>query len=911
MGPRPAYTFMSGFFALTLVFLAGDLSAQTATVRGVVRAVDTGEPVVGATVAIVGTARGSLTNQDGQYRIEVIAPGVYTLRATSIGYAAASRRISLAVGEEVTVDFELAVSAVVLDEIVAVGSRTIRTALETPVPVDIIASAELRDVGEYEVNQMLRTLAPSFNASHQTISDGTDHINPASLRGLGPDQVLVLVNGKRRHSSGLVHVNGTFGRGTVGVDLNAIPSAAIERIEILRDGAAAQYGSDAIAGVINIVLKDQTQNLQVNGLAGVTGEGDGETAKADVNYGFRIGETGFFNVTGDYLDRNRTNRSGAYTGAIFTGDGANDEDSLSVLGLTRNDFSMKTGQGEAVVGGVFFNSVVPLGEAAEFYAFGGLTKRDGLATGFYRLPRQSERQVFEIFANGFLPEIHTEIDDGAISGGVRGTRGGWDLDLSVTHGSNSYQFNIENTVNASLGAASPTTFDAGRQSFSQTTGNFDAVRLIDTNEALQSLSLVLGGEFRVEHFEIKAGEERSYILGTDTLPNGDLKAPGSQVFSGFKPDNQVDRFRNSLSAYAGLESQITNQLLIDVGGRFENYSDFGSTATGKLAARYELTPEFAIRGAVGNGFRAPSLHQIWFNKITTQFLLVSGVQIPVEVFHAAVPSTVARAFGAPPLAEETSFNISAGFTARPLPDLAITADFYRVTIDDRIVLSSRFVAETDEDGNPVDGPVRQILEPFEDLGVTQAQFFTNAVDTETLGVDIVATYATDLGRGRLNLTGSANFTKTDVDKINVPQSIADKFAGGDIEQVRTTIFNREEQNRLETALPRQKGVFSARYGIDRFSVSARANYYGSVKYRPTNPDNDEHFGAKVLFDVDLGYEILPGVRLSAGANNIFNTFPDEHENRVNRDDERFVYSRRVTQFGTNGGFYYGRIQLNL
>lgn len=908
------------FFGLVLL-AAGALPASaqdTGTVSGKVSAIETGDPLPGANVLIVGTLRGSSTSFSGEYQIR-IQPGTYTLRASFIGYRSVEKEVTVAAGQTVSIDFQLEESAVMFgDELVVIGSRTARTAIETPVPVDVISSADVRRSGQTEVNQLLSYLAPSFNASHQTISDGTDHVNPASLRGLGPDQVLVLINGKRRHTSSLVHVNGTFGRGTVGVDLNAIPKSAIERIEILRDGAAAQYGSDAIAGVINIVLKQQTSNVEVNSTVGVTGEGDGEQVQTSINYGFAIGEHGYFNVTGEYLDRARTNRSETYTGAIFTGDGANDEAILGQRGLTRNDFTMKTGQSDAVVGATFFDTVVPLTENAEFYAFGGLSHRNGEATGFFRLPRQEARVVFEIYPNGFLPEIHTRIDDDSFTAGVRGTRSGWDVDLSVTRGGNAFQFNIENTNNASMGTLSPTSFDAGRLKFRQTTGNVDLVRLIDTKGALKTLSFVLGGEFRVENYRIEAGETASWQLGNggnrpgvdfDTTSTGAPKNPGSQVFAGFQPDNEVNRFRNSIGVYAGLESEITDQFLLDIGGRFENYSDFGSTINGKIAARYELAPQFAIRGAASTGFRAPSLHQVWFNNVSIQFLIDpnTGELEPTRVLTAANLDPVTSAFGIPKLDEETSVSFSAGFTAQPATGLSITADFYHISIDNRIVLASRFSSSDGKIGTQV----ADLLQPFERAGVGAAQFFANAVDTRTNGVDIVTAYSTRLGDGRLNLTGSANFTKTEVDAINVPQSMAAKFAGGDLDAVRSTLFNREEQNRLEDALPRQKFNFSANYTVGRFGVTTRATYFGEIKYKPTNPANDEVFGAKTLFDLQLDYELMRGFGISVGANNLFNTFPDRQSKPGNISSGRFPYSRRVTQFGMNGGFYYTRLQLNL
>ncbi|MCK5148400.1 TonB-dependent receptor [bacterium] len=906
------------FIAFFISILAARVQAQdSGTVTGTVRTTVNSKTLQGANVIILGTKRGSSTNKVGVYKLK-IRQGVYTIRASFIGRETVEQKIRVVAGETTTIDFQLAETAVQFGEsIVVIGSRTARTAVESTVPIDIISSIEIRQSGFTEVNQLLTHFAPSFNASHQTISDGTDHINPASLRGLGPDQVLVLINGKRRHQSALVHVNGTFGRGTVGVDLNSIPVAAIDRIEVLRDGAAAQYGSDAIAGVINIVLKEQASEIQINSMAGVTAQGDGKQLKTDINYGLRIGEKGFFNITGEFFDRGRTNRSGTWTGDIFPGiSGTAETDAeLKNRGLTRDDFSMKTGQGAARIGAVFFNTAVPLNEHSDFYAFGGFTHRKGFATGFFRLPNSEARVNLNTYPNGFLPEIHTEVDDDAFTAGVRGIRNGWDVDISLTTGGNAFQFNIENSINASIGESSPTSFDAGRLKFRQTTGNVDLVRLLNTQGIVNSLSIVLGGEFRIENYKIEAGENASWQLGNgvdnpiagvdyDTTASGAPKNAGSQVFPGFQPSNEVNRLRNSISAYAGFESQVTDMLMLDIGGRFENYSDFGSTFIAKAATRFEPLKNFALRGAVSTGFRAPSLHQIWFNNVSTQFILDdNNALVAKRVLTGSNHSAVTKAFGIPALKEETSVNFSAGFTVRPVNNFSITADVFSVTIKDRIVLSSRF-----SDSDPV---VAEILKPFEKSGIGQAQFFANAVDTKTNGVDIVAVYYVTLGKGRLTLTGTANKTRTEVEAINIPEGVAEKFADGDLEAVKNTLFNREERNRLEDALPGNKASFSARYTLGRISASTRAIYYGEIQYKPTNPDNDETFSAKTLLDIDLSYEIIKGVGITIGAHNILNTFPDEHQKESNRSSERFIYSRRVTQFGMNGAFYYGRLQFNL
>lgn len=922
----PAFLFAS------LVLFASNVQAQNrGTVQGTVSDADTGERLPGANVGIVGSLVGTTTDVDGRYSFEVVPSGTYTVRVSFVGYTTTSREVTVSSGETVTVDFSLSETVAQFgEELVVLGSRSSRTAVETPVPVDVIPAQALGSVGAPELNQALSYLAPSYNASHQTISDGTDHINPASIRGLGPDQVLVLLNGKRRHASSLLHVNGTFGRGTVGVDLNAIPKSAVKRVEILRDGASAQYGSDAIAGVINLELKDQTEAVEVEVAAGLNGEGDGEQIQGSVNFGFPIGSTGYVNFTGEFLDRNRTDRSDPWTGDIFpgiSGTAATDAE-LARRGLTRRDFTMKTGQGFANVGALFFNSSIPVATGAEVYSFGGFSHRKGEATGFYRLPDSEARVNLNVYPNGFLPQIHTEIGDYAFTAGLRGSKNGWLIDAGATTGGNSFLFNIENTINASLGESSPVSFDAGTLKFSQSTGNLDLVRGIDTNGSLESLSLALGSEFRVERYQIEAGEDGSWQLGNggdqpgidfDTTASGGPKNPGSQVFPGFQPSNEVDRYRYSVSVYGDVEAQFTEEFLLGVAGRFESYSDFGDTFNGKVAGRYEFADNFAVRGAVSTGFRAPSLHQIWFNNVSIQFVLDENAQlVPARVLTSNNLSPVTKAFGVPRLKEETSVNVSAGFTARPVPQLSITADAYLITIDDRIVLTSRFSGS-----DPI---AAQLLLPFERLGVSQAQFFANAVDTETRGLDIVAAYTADAGKGKVTFTGALNLTKTEVDTTNVPQAMADLFAGGDLDAVRNTLFNREERNRLETALPRQKGNVSVRYAQGQLAVTARANYFGEIEYRPTNSLADETFGAKVVLDLDVAYDLTDRVTLSVGANNLLNTFPDKHfcaENACDSSDPRqsallgnyssgrFPYSRRVTQFGMNGGYYYARLRLKL
>ncbi|MCX5744609.1 MAG: TonB-dependent receptor [Proteobacteria bacterium] len=869
----------------------------TAILTGTVDAPELEAPLAGATVSIVGTQLSTTTDAEGHYTLDV-PPGKVVLRVEFAGFKTVDQEVVANLGPPIEANASMSPDQLLNEVIVVVGSRTPRTNVETPVAVDVVTSEEMARVGRTEVGRILDKLAPSMMSTPQTIADGSDHVDPAALRGLGPDQVLVLVNGKRRHRSALLHVNGTFGRGTVGTDLNAIAPGSIKRIEILRDGAASQYGSDAIAGVINIVTKDTTDVVEISALSGLTGSGDGAQISTSANYGFKIGDKGFLNLTGEFLQRQRTDRSGLYTGTVYTDDRSVDDQMLAANQFTRGDFDMRIGEAAATLAIGSYNLELPFGNA-KFYSFGDLSARDGSAAGFYRFPKQLAQNVPEFYPNGFLPEIHSTISDVAITVGIK-RKGTWDVDASLTHGRNAFGFNIERSVNASLGTSSPTTFNAGSLEFQQTVGNLDLLRKIDT-DAVKSLSLVLGSEYRVENYQIHAGDEASYVLGTETYDTPPKpKFPGAQVFPGFQPSNEIDRTRNNIGLYAGFESALTKRITLDAGGRFEKYSDFGTSLIGKVAGRVELLKGLALRAAGSTGFRAPSLQQLWFSNVSTQFLAdAAGALTPAQVLTSNNASPVTKQFGIPELTEEKSVNASGGVAMRPVENLSITVDGYFIRLRDRIVLTSQFTSS-----NPI---VADILAPFP--GVSQAQFFANAVDTDTAGVDVVLDHVAELGgAGTLTTTASANFSRTKVIDINTPASLAARFSD-DPAQLEKFFFGRLARNRIEDSVPHQKGTAAVRYSYEGLTALVRGNYYGKVKFKPDDAANDETFGAKVLFDLFVGYQFTRNVMLSVGADNLFNTFPDRQQKAANISDGRFLYSRNVSQFGQNGGFYYGKLEL--
>lgn len=925
-------------FLTLLLFAAGIFLSTVANAIGAVAPVKgkvtdaTGDPLPGVSVVVKNTSKGTQTASDGTFTLDVT--GNETLVFSFIGYE--SQEIKLT-GTAV-INVVMAESVNSLSEIIVTGTRSGgRSRTDSPVPVDVIDMKALVESGaQVSLTQILNYVAPSFSSNTQTISDGTDHIDPASLRGLGPDQVLVLINGKRRHTSSLVNINGTFGRGSVGTDLNTIPAAAIERIEILRDGAAAQYGSDAIAGVINIVLKKTTGTVTGAITTGgyLTGEDklaanrpsrmDGKSINASLNYGINLGNNGgFLNLTGSFDDRGYTNRMKEATGRIYSGynnpnyAGSPGDDitesELTRRGLTRADFNMRVGQSALRGGAVMANMVLPMNNGAEFYAFGGLSARGGNAAGFYRLPFQ-ERNVTDIYPNGFLPEINSRINDQSLAVGIRGKAAGWNVDFSNTYGMNSFNYLISNTLNASLGAASPTKFNAGGFAFLQNTTNFDISRKVDV---ASGLNIATGLEFRYENYTVNAGEEASYTnyglatrIGTNpdgtpillrdnkgpinTLfgPNGAARPGGAQVFPGFAPANAVDARRNNVGAYLDLELDVTSKFLISGAVRHENYSDFGPTTNFKVASRYKITNTFALRGAVSTGFRAPSLHQQNFNSTSTLF--VDGT--PFEVGTFSNDSRVAQLLGIPKLKQEISQNLSVGFTGNVGNKIKLTVDYYNILIKDRVVLTGQFQGGKD---TPQNIEIARLLAA---ANANRATFFTNAIDTRTQGVDIVTSYQSNLGKGNLRADLAATFAQT---KLEGAVKTSPQLAGKE-----GVYFDETSRIFLESAVPRQKVNLTLNYKINKFSVFLRNVYFGSVQEATNTPENQQTFSAKTVTDLSIGYDIAKGTNFTIGANNILDIYPDMNS-LANQGAGQFLYSRRSQQFGANGRYIFGRLNFAL
>jgi iron complex outermembrane receptor protein len=847
---------------LFLLLLSVTALAQTTSVRGRVTN-EAGEAMTGVSIAVRGTSTGTTTDGNGNFELSNVAPDAVLL-FSYIGYNT----------QEVRVDGRSQLNVVMreaaqsLQDVVVVGSRSHnRSVTETPVPIDVIPIREVAiTAGQLDVNQLLQLVAPSFNANRQSGSDGSDHVDPATIRGLGPDQTLVLVNGKRRHQSSLINIFGTRGRGNTGTDLNTIPAAAIERIEILRDGASAQYGSDAIAGVINIVLKSNADEFTGNVNTGITREGDGEQYQVSGNYGFRITDRGFANMTLDYLKREKTNRPA----------------DPAVYDIYRRQYGDASSDNFSGV----FNAELPVNAQASFYTFGTFNFRDTDAYAWTR-EADSDRNIPAIYPNGFDPHIQSRILDRSLSAGFRSKLQEWDVDLNNTFGANRFHYFVDGTLNASLLEQSPTRFDAGGFELIQNTTGLHLSRFF--KNILAGSNIAFGTEYRIENYEIFAGEEGSYrnygII--DTVINGRVRqvdvlgrAAGSQGFPGFRPENELSEYRTNIGAYLDTEFDVTPSFMVAAAARFENYSDFGSTLNGKLASRLALTENFAIRGSVSTGFRAPSLAQVYFNTTFTDF--VSGQ--PVDKVIARNNSPLTRRLGIPELMQERSLNGSLGFTGS-FRNFTATVDGYYVRIKDRIVLTGAF-----EDTDP------DIGEDLQALGVGAAQFFTNAVDTRTLGVDVILNYATTFGTDNLlNVSFAGNFNDLEIQSIATTPRLAGK---------EETYFGLREQKFLLASAPPSRMNLIFDYKLRDWNLNLKFNRFGKITLIDWI-DEEDVYEPKVTTDIAIARRLSKNFGVTIGAVNIFDVYPTEQDTET---ESGGLWD--PVQMGIGGAFYYARLRFN-
>ena len=846
---------------------------------------------------------------------------------TALGFSTATAVVALAAfAQPAMAQADGASEADDAPQIIVTGTRrTDRTVADSTVPIDVISSEALQNNGATETNRLLNALVPSFNFPQPSLTDGTDSLRPATLRGLSPDQALVLVNGKRRHISSLLNLNGSVGRGSSGVDMNTIPTLAIERIEVLRDGASSQYGSDAIAGVINIQLKKRAggraqasfgkyvttmegvgEVASVAATTAATGDPaitftgqerqrrDGDTYTFATNIGLPIGDGGYFNWTAEYKDRSPTNRSGPDLRRQYAGIG-------DIRETTISRYLHRYGDGESKDLNFFLNAGADLGADFELYGFGSYGVRDGNGAGFYRRALDARNADWSnggrpFYADGFLPIIASEIHDVAAAAGVRGEASGWKLDLSINYGSNRLDYAVENSFNTSLGGlSSPLRFNAGGLRAGQTSVNFDVQREIDFG--LGETSLAMGVEWRNENYKIVAGELSSYVAGPFTFSNG--AAPGAQVFPGFSPTTAIDKSRDSYAAYLELDSDLTDQLNVQVAGRYEHFSDFGGTLNGKFAARFEPIDGLAFRGSISTGFRAPGMAQQFFS--TTSTNNVNGTLIEIGTFPVGSP--IAIALGAQPLTAESSVNMGGGVSFTMIPGLSLTVDYYNIKINDRITLTE----------NLQGADVVAILQAANVNG-TSARFFINGIDTRTQGLDIVGSYRLpDFGLGKMTLTAGYNINDN---KVTARRT----FAGFTAQR----LFARPETFRLTDGQPADKFNVALDWDMGAFGLTARANRYGKVFLPGPSNDitiakgaapGDITLSPEWVTDLELRFNPAEAVQIAIGANNLFDVYPDRLPFgtvggfNYGLNNSFLPYSAQ-SPFGFSGRFLYGRVSID-
>jgi len=886
---------LTPIFLLVCTLLSLGAWAQKESIKGTVRDAK-GNPLEGVTVKDANSKAVTLTNNTGSYSINAKANDV--LEFSFVGF---ETKKQLATGNNVNI--VLTASTSDLQEVILVGSRGIgRVKTESPVPVDVIKLSEVGiNTARMDLTSTLNYVAPSFNYNKQSGADGADHVDIGTLRGLGPDQTLVLINGKRRHSTALVGLFGTRGRGGSGVDLNGFPMSAVDRIEILRDGASAQYGSDAIAGVMNIVLKKNTGEWNVStGIAGYNDKKfntyqfkdnhdylysnsiDGVTKSLSANRGFDLGKQGgFINISFDLLDQGKTFRQAASS------------DIANADGLPTNTWRQGFGDGSMNAVGTMFNMELPIDAKTKFYAFGSFNNKSSDAYAYTRnWPRKSSR--FPINANGSLiyvpsimfasgsgdtsynPHIQANIQDISLAAGISGsTNSGWDWDLSNTIGRNNFHYYGDGTFNASIvGNASKTHFDDGGFNFLQNTTNLDLTKQFGkVNDG--GIKVSYGTELRYEAYGIFAGELDSYKGYSNTFD----QAPGSQGFPGFSPDDKLSKNRTVGGLYGDLEYTPSAALLLTAAVRLENYSDFGAVSTFKTSFRYKLTENFNFRGSFSTGYRAPSLQQKYFSNTLTSF---SGGNL-VQSRIANNDDPITKLAGIPSLKQETSTNSSLGFSWKPAKGLTFTVDGYSIKMKDRVVLSGLFSA-----GDP--SLPKALTTKLDALGVQTAQFFANAVNTTNTGVDVVADYQLKLSnKEKLKILFVANFQDIAIDAIHVPAALSTT------DYNTSTFFSDREKYFLKASAPKSKFSLNLDYTKNKISVGARVTYFGDVTLsgfgvngdgvNPQVPaDADEsgntllpeifYYKGKFSTDVYMNVQLNKKIAWVLGADNILNTHPD-------------------------------------
>jgi iron complex outermembrane recepter protein len=902
---------MRKWFLLAALLVFSTMIFAQSTVTGKVTDLKTGAAIPGVSIKNKSSKKGTATNGDGSFTIQ--ASSGDDLEITAVGY----KSQTIKAGSQTVLSITLDQSSTDLGEVVVTGNRGFaRVRTESAVPVDIVHLNSLEQTTALpSLEAQLNMAVPSFNYNRQSGADGSDAMDFASLRGLGYDQTLVLINGKRRHMAAFVNEFGTRGRGNSGTDLNAIPEAAIDRVEILRDGASAQYGSDAIAGVVNLILKKDVNKLWAE--AGYSGyydhkyntlnnvdptqyytgkQFDGQAFTLALDYGVPIGKSGgFFNLGANLLTQGKTFRALPDTNWTTNPNG-------KTVAPYVAEYRRAFGDGSLTTAGAMYNMEIPIaGTKSTFYSFGGYNYKHSNVYAWTRnfadhpekFPTNPDGSL--IFVPGIMqvlgpktstpdpanvyydPQEDVYIQDISDAVGIRGTAGkDWNWDLSNVIGYNNFHYYGNQTFNATLPpsqVAIQTRFDDGGFNYLQNTANLDISKRFNT--VAQGLTFSFGGEFRYEDYKIYAGEEASYAA-YDTVPRyypnvGESRiiASGSQGFPGFRPTDAVNATRTNIGGYVEGSLDVTQAWLVDAAVRLENYSDFGFVNTYKFATRYKLTSDFNLRGSISTGYRAPSLQQINFSNINTN--IVAG-QLQY-IWLAPNTSAVARAAGIPPLKQETSVNYSLGFAWKPVHNLTITVDGYLVQLKNRVIFSGQFSTTLPELAPyiPAEPPLNSV------------QFFANAVNTTNEGIDIVAEWHKNWGNKGFKLLFAGNIQTITINKINVPPPLNDNYFD------QQTFFSTREQAFLIASAPKSKFSMNLEYDVSKIAVGTYLTYWGKVTtqgygYSTQAGAQPGQPGGTGISDAGLGYD--PYVELDNGTGTV---------------PENFVFSGKMT---TNLYFMY-------
>ncbi|TKT91481.1 TonB-dependent receptor [Dyadobacter frigoris] len=859
------------YFAFLLFLVAAQAFAQKYKVAGLVTD-EVGKGIPGVTIQEMGTNAKGITNDRGVY-LMYVHYGNATLVVDFDGFDKIEREIK-GIG---TQNFILK-SVGKTKPALIVGSRNLRTTRnDLTSPVEIIDVKKIASLnGQFDLTQLLQFVSTSLNSNRQIGADGTDNIDQISIHGMGTDEMLLLVNGKRRHQSALINLSGSYGRGNSSADLNTIPVASIDHIEILKDGAAAQYGSDAVAGVINIVLKETINGFSANANTGIrkakynrdSSALDGLNYNNSLNYGAVIGRKGFINATADYNFINHTNRSNTQPDSVL-----------------RKQF----GDPRVYNGTIAFNAALPINENTEIYSFGGYNYRQTESFAFSRTLLKKD-SLYKIYPNGFDPVVSRNVEDRSATIGVRTKWNGFNVDISNTYGFNKFHYKVKNSLNESFGKGTPTSMDAGGFKTNQNVTNLNLSQFYD--DILQGVNLAFGAEYRMDWYSIFSGDVFSYRTYDP------LKRSGAQGFRGYSPAEEIREKRNNAAGYVDVEAKMTNRFSISAAGRFDYYNDLGSAVSGKGGLRFSITKELVLRGSYGIGFRAPSLAQQYFSNATINPANAQLV-IPSQKVIARSGSEAAKALGIPDLKMENTQNASAGITFSPDKNFAVAMDGYYIKVQNRIILAG-----------PISQNDRLVGAGLKQLNIDEARFFTNSLNTSTAGVDLTVKYGAELGAGKLNISVGANYNTMAIDTIKTSEKLEGK---------QTSYLNRRERYFILSAAPPAKVNLTLDYTIDNLTFMARAIYFGKMELINnyfgktdkagkvyTEKDYVDVYKSVIQTDVSVGYKFDEYLSFTIGGSNILNVYPTM--SKPYKTESGGAWDS--VQMGNNGAFFFAKVFYN-